>query len=229
MLFLSAGQLLADAKIDHIKAQIRKALPDIPLDNLKPSPVKGLYQLEVGPQIIYVSSDGKFIIMGSIIDLATKENITTARRSQILAKEVQALDENNMIVMGDKNSKRTITVFTDVDCPYCVKLHLEVPQLTKSGVKVRYLLYPRNGLGSKTYARSVAVWCAKDRVKAVGIAKAGGKLEMKTCSNPVADHYELGQRMGITGTPTIILDDGQTVGGYKPASQLLLLLGLGKT
>jgi len=137
LLFLSAGQLLADAKIDHIKAQIRKALPDIPLDNLKPSPVKGLYQLEVGPQIIYVSSDGKFIIMGSIIDLATKENITTARRSQILAKEVQALDENNMIVMGDKNSKRTITVFTDVDCPYCAKLHLEVPQLTKSGVKVR--------------------------------------------------------------------------------------------
>ena len=131
-----------------------------------------------------------------------------------------------MIVIGPDKPKRTLTVFTDVDCGYCAKFHLDVPALNKQGVKVRYLFYPRTGINSESYRRAVAVWCADDRVKAIGIAKAGGKLNMKTCPNPVASHYQLGQRLDINGTPSIFLDDGKVLPGYVPAPRLLGILGL---
>jgi thiol:disulfide interchange protein DsbC len=128
--------------------------------------------------------------------------------------------------MGPEKAKRTITVFTDVDCPYCSKFHLDVPELNKQGVKVRYLFYPRAGTNSETFRRTVAVWCAKDRVKAIGIAKAGGNVDMKTCTNPVEKHFQLGQRLGVDGTPTIFVDDGKKLPGYVPAPRLLGMLGI---
>ena len=108
----------------------------------------------------------------------------------------------------------------------CARLHQEVPKLTQAGVKVRYLLYPRAGKGSETYNRSIAVWCAKDRVKAIGVAKNGGTLEMKTCANPVDEHVRLGHEVGVEGTPTIVMDDGRVLPGYAPAAELLAALGL---
>jgi thiol:disulfide interchange protein DsbC len=101
-----------------------------------------------------------------------------------------------------------------------------VPELNKQGVKVRYLMFPRTGLNGESYRRAVAVWCAKDRAKAIGIAKAGGKLDMKTCTNPVESHYRLGQRLEIGGTPAIFVDDGRVFPGYIPAQRLLGMLGL---
>jgi thiol:disulfide interchange protein DsbC len=136
----------------------------------------------------------------------------------------EGVGDKNMIVMAPKETRSTITVFTDVDCPYCARLHQDVPELNRNGIKVRYLLYPRAGEGSKTYRRSVAVWCAPDRIKAVGIAKNGGQLEMRTCANPVDDHYRLGERLGISGTPTIFLENGKKIPGYVPASQLIAIV-----
>jgi thiol:disulfide interchange protein DsbC len=107
-----------------------------------------------------------------------------------------------------------------------VRLHQDVPELNKYGVKVRYLLYPRSGIGGETYQRSVSIWCADDRVKAVGIAKAGGQIAKKTCNNPVERHFQLGNRLDVSGTPTIFLDNGKRIGGYVPAAKMLALLGL---
>ena len=143
-----------------------------------------------------------------------------------MLKAINAIGESKMIVFGPASPKRTLTVFTDVDCPYCARLHQEVPQLTAAGVKVRYLLFPRAGVGSETYKRSVAVWCAKDRAKALATAKAGGKIDMKTCPNPVDEHLKLGAEVGVEGTPALVFDDGRVVPGYAPAAQLLAALGL---
>jgi thiol:disulfide interchange protein DsbC len=164
--------------------------------------------------------------MGDLIDLDNKRNLTAMRRGGLVLKSIDALGEANMVILGPAKPKRTLTVFTDVDCPYCARLHQEVPKLTQAGVKVRYLLFPRAGKGSETYMRSVAVWCAKDRVKALGIAKSGGKLEMKTCANPVDEHLRLGREVGVEGTPTIVMDDGRVLPGYAPAAELLTALGL---
>lgn len=217
----------ADAELAAVKQKLTERLPNVSLDKLKrSSAMPGWYELEHGMQLLYISGDGKRLFLGDLVDLETRTNVTESWREQTAIRLINAVGEQNMIVMGPADAKRTITVFTDVDCPYCARLHQEVPELTKSGVKVRYLLFPRAGIGSETYKKSVAVWCAADRVKAVGIAKAGGKVEMKTCANPVESHYQLGRQLEVSGTPTIYLDDGKMLGGYLPSSRLLAILNI---
>lgn len=212
-----------------LKEQIGRALPNTTIHAVRPSAIPGFYEAEVENQLVYVSTDGKYLLLGDMVDLSTRTNLTEAWRGQTTLRLLEEMGEQQMIVMGPAKPKRTITVFTDIDCPYCAKLHREVPELTKQGVKVRYLLFPRGGSQSETYRRSVAVWCAADRVRAVGIAKEQGKIEMKTCANPIDAHYRLGQRLGVEGTPTIYLDDGKKLGGYVPAPQLLAILGINNT
>ena len=222
----SVSAVAGEPEMKQVKAKLVKAFPELSAATIKPSPAAGLYEVEVDTQVFYVSPDGKYLLMGDIMDLGSHANLTEARRAAIRARLLNEAGEENMIVIGPKKPLRTLTVFTDVDCPYCAKFHLDVPALNKAGVKVRYLFFPRAGLHSETYKRSVAVWCADDRVKAIGIAKAGGKLDMKTCPNPVEKDYLLGQRMGVEGTPTIFVDDGKKIPGYVPAQRLLGMLGI---
>jgi thiol:disulfide interchange protein DsbC len=134
-------------------------------------------------------------------------------------------DKNKAIIFSPEGkTEHIISVFTDVDCPYCSMLHKEVPKLNKAGVEVRYLMYPRAGAGSATFKKSVSAWCSEDQKKAIGIAKEGGIVVAKNCDNPVQEQYDLGQSLGVTGTPTLILEDGRVLPGYLPAEQLLKIL-----
>lgn len=228
-LLVFAAPLAASATesdLAKVKAELARQFPEIAAGDLRPSPVPGLLELQVGGEVMYVSRDGKFIVLGEVVEVATRKNLTTVVREQAARDALAKVSENEMIVIGPSSPKRTITVFTDVDCPYCLALHRDVPELNRNGVKVRYLLFPRGGIDSETYRRSVAVWCAKDRAEAVGKAKAGEKIEMKTCVNPVEKHYKLGQSLGVTGTPTIFLEDGKRLSGYAPVPQMLAVLGL---
>lgn len=225
-LTLGAPAFSAEPDMKQLKADLVRAIPEFSGANIRPSSIPGLNEIELDSQIFYVTSDGKYFLMGDMLEVATRANLTEAKRETLRTSLLNNVGEANMIVMGPKDAKHTITVFTDVDCPYCATLHRDVPELTKQGVKVRYLMFPRAGAGSETFKRSVAVWCAADRVKAVGIAKAGGKLDMKTCANPVADHYALGERLGVTGTPTMFLNNGKRVPGYVPAQRLLAMFGI---
>jgi thiol:disulfide interchange protein DsbC len=222
----SVPAMAADPDLSQVKAAIVQAFPELSTATVKPAPVPGLYQVEDDAQVFYATGDGKYLFVGDLVDVGTRASLTEARRAQLRVQMLDAVGEKNMIVFGPDKPKRTLTVFTDVDCPYCAKFHLDVPTLNKAGVKVRYLFFPRTGIGSESYRRAVAVWCADDRAKAIGIAKARGKLDMKTCPNPVEHDYQLGQRMGVEGTPTIFLDDGKKLPGYVPAARLLVMLGL---
>ena len=216
----------SEPEMKQVKANLVSSFPELSTATIKPGPVSGMYEIEFDAKVFYATNDGKYLFMGDLVDMGTHTNLTEARRATIRMQLLDAVGEQNMIVMGPANPKRTLTVFTDVDCGYCAKFHLEVPTLNKNGVKVRYLFYPRTGLHSESYNRAVAVWCADDRVKAIGIAKAGGKLDMKTCTNPVEKHYRLGERLDVSGTPTIFLDDGKVLPGYIPAPRLLSMLGI---
>lgn len=227
-LFLLLATHLAHAGDDteSLKQRLQKRLTDIPISELKPAPIPGLYEMVFGTRVAYVSADGRYMLTGDLINLESGLNLAAQRRSGLVLKAIDAMGENNMIVIGPAKPGRTLTVFTDVDCPYCARLHQEVPKLTQAGIKVRYLLYPRADKGTETYRRAVAVWCADDRVKAVGVAKSGGKLAMKTCANPVDEHVRLGREIGVQGTPTIVIDDGRVLPGYAPAAELIAALGL---
>lgn len=224
-LALTASASADDKTAAQIKAELARAYPELTATNVRPSPIPGLYEVELDSRVVYSTPDGRYLLVGDVLDVRSKRNLTEDMRGEIRMRLLNTLSEKDMLVIGPANAKRTLTVFTDVDCPYCARFHLDVPTLNQHGVKVRYLLFPRAGLNSDSYRRAVAVWCAEDRAKAIGIAKAGGKLNMKSCANPVERHYRLGQQLEIAGTPAIFLDNGKVLPGYIPAARLLALLG----
>lgn len=215
-----AGHALADNQ--QLRARLEKSLPGgMKVTSIKKSPVRDVYEIQAGGRIMYSTRDGSHIFVGSLIDLKRQVNLTKESQKTITAKRLAKVDEKTMLSIGPVKAPHTLTVFTDVDCGYCAKLHLEVPQLNKNGIRVRYLFYPRAGVGSQSYKKAVAVWCASDRVKAIGDAKARKPIKMKECRNPVADHYNLGQELGLSGTPMLIMDDGTVISGYLPAHELI--------
>ncbi|MBI3560129.1 MAG: DsbC family protein [Gammaproteobacteria bacterium] len=214
-----AGSSNAEEQYDKIKAVVKEQLSQEPT-SINPSPIKNLFEVVVGPQVYYISQDGRYVFNGDLIDLHTKTNITDEKRDAARLTALNALGEDSMIIFGPKQVKHTITVFTDIDCGYCRKLHSEIADYNKLGIKVRYLAYPRAGIGSDSYNKAVTVWCADDRQKAMTEAKSGTNLPNKSCVNPVAKEYELGQALGVNGTPAIILENGKLFPGYAPAKQL---------
>ena len=140
---------------------------------------------------------------------------------------VESIGPDTFIVFDSEEPRHTLTVFTDVDCPYCAKFHLEVPELNKLGVRVRYAAWPRTPPGTQSYARSVSVWCAQDQHQAMTDAKAGREIEPATCENPVQAHFEAGQRVGVRGTPSMVTEDGEMIGGYVPYRELVQRLERG--
>ncbi|MFO1351797.1 MAG: DsbC family protein [Gammaproteobacteria bacterium] len=205
--------------------KLQAALGGAKPDSIAETAMPGLYEVTVGTQVLYVSSDGRFAMEGDLIDLNSARNLSEMRRSQLRLDALNGVGENNMVIFSPKSeAKHTITVFTDIDCGYCRKLHKEISSYTDQGIRVRYMLFPRAGLKSESYDKAVSVWCADNRQDAITRAKLGENIEHRSCANPVSDHYNLGLKLGVRGTPSIILDSGKLVPGYVPAEQLAQML-----
>jgi thiol:disulfide interchange protein DsbC len=214
------GSLLA-AEPDP-RANIVKKFPEVSIDDVQPSPVAGIYQIPMGADMAYVSADGKYLFAGDLFEVDTRANVTERSRAGNRSKLLAKLDERDMIVFSPKDVKHTITVFTDVDCGYCRKLHGQIDQLTKLGVRVRYAAYPRSGPGTDDWRKMEAVWCAKDRQSAITQAKLGQAVKADDCgATPVGKQFELGENLGVKGTPAIFTRSGEYSGGYLPAADLL--------
>ncbi len=209
----------------EIRAILAERVPEIEITSIEPSPVPGIFELISTGEIFYVSADGKFIFDGNLIDLENRNNLTTARMGSVHMSLINDIGEGNMLVFEPKGeAKRAITVFTDTSCPYCSKLHAEIDDLLDNGIKVRYLMFPRAGLGSPAHQELESVWCADNQQEAMTIAKAGGSITEKSCDNPIESHIELAQQVGLRGTPLIYLDSGQVIPGYQPASDLVEMI-----
>ncbi len=215
----------AELDRDAVKAMISKTFPGVTADEVGPAALPGFYEVVIGTRLVYVSTDGKYLLLGDLIDTAERINLSEARRAELTAVKLAGLDPARMISIAPENPSRHITVFTDVDCPYCARFHRDVPKLNEAGVAVHYLLFPRTGIGSKSYQRAVGVWCADDQVEMMGIAKAGGEVEPKECENPVKEHLALGRAVGVQGTPAIFLEDGTMIPGYLPPERLFGQMG----
>lgn len=190
--------------------------------SVTPSVIDGLYEVVIGMEIFYVSADGKYFMSGSIHDVATREDLTTNKLNGSRKALIDQTDDKDLVVFKPKGeTKFTINVFTDVDCGYCKKFHDEINDLLDGGVKVRYFAFPRAGTHSDTYKKMVSVWCAKDQQQAMTDAKAGKTIPEATCDNSIAKLYELGQEVGVTGTPALVLSTGELIPGYVPANRLI--------
>jgi thiol:disulfide interchange protein DsbC len=214
----------ASANEAAVKAALAKALPDVKIDSISPAPVPGLYEVMIGTQIVYVTDDARYFVDGQIVDLKTRENLTDARLAGVRKVAMDAVPEDQMVIFAPPKYDHTVTVFTDIDCPYCAKLHSQIGQYEAEGIRVRYLFFPRAGSHSSSYNEAVSVWCADDRKQALTDAKAGKKIPAKTCDNPVDEHMALGRKVGVSGTPAIMLEDGEMIPGYVEPKRLAQML-----
>ena len=160
------------------------------------------------------------MLRGDLMDLDAQRNFTEEARWSARADTIGALGEGSMIVFAPDEVKHTVTVFTDVDCPYCAQMHQQMADYNRLGIKIRYTAFPRAGVGSHTFDKMVSVWCAANQQEAMTDAKAGIEVETARCDDPVSDHYEAGKAIGVTGTPAIVLESGELIPGYVPPQEL---------
>lgn len=224
--FLAALGVLAHAAAtepvpEPVLATVHDLVGEVEPGSVRATESPELYEVRLDGAFLYVTADGRFFVHGDLYDARSQRNLTELSRRKSRLEVVDALDLDTYIVFAPRKPKHTVTVFTDVDCPYCAKFHLEVPDLNELGVKVRYAAWPRTPPGTKSYARSVSVWCAGDPHQAMTDAKAGREIEPATCENPVAEHFEAGQRIGVRGTPSIMTEAGELISGYVPYRELV--------
>jgi thiol:disulfide interchange protein DsbC len=219
----AAGAAEADQSADP-RAALLKLLPaGSKLEDVQPSPIPGIYQFMEGAEVSYLTADGKYFIDGNLYDMASRENLSEALRARARVAMINAVPESQMLIFSPKAPLYTITVFTDVDCGYCRKLHSEMAELNRLGVRVRYMFFPRTGPNTESWKKAEVVWCSADRNEALTRAKAGGPLDLsKTCgATPVAREYALGQSIGVRGTPAIITESGEYISGYMAPRDLI--------
>ena len=216
---------------DTADKAIRKSLQtlelDVPVESITASPLPGLYEVKLkGSRVLYASADGQYVVQGYLFQLKDGKPVNLTEKTERLgiSKLINNIPVAETVVypaIGE--TKSHITVFTDTTCPYCHKLHAEVPALNKLGIEVRYVAFPRQGLGSAGDEQLQAVWCSKDKKAAMDKMVDGKEIKAAKCENPVAKQFALGQSIGVNGTPAIVLADGQVIPGYQPAPQVAKL------
>lgn len=206
---------------NHLAIEQKMRSIGLQVNEINDSKIAGLKEVISNRGIFYVSNDGQYLVAGRMFDM---DNGMTNLTDKALAKlRLEGIKEfkDSMIVFPAENEKHRITVFTDTTCGYCKKLHGQMDDYNKLGITVQYLGFPRGGLQSTSYDNLQNVWCAADQQGAMTAFKSGSSVSSKACATKVAQHYELGQAAGVTGTPAIILDDGSLIGGYKPPRALI--------
>ena len=209
---------------DRARQAIESINPDIRIDAISASPLEGFQEVIVGGQALYVSDDGRYLLQGSLFDIQARRDLSQAGVAEVRRRLLAAVPASERIVFAPANPRYTVSVFTDVECGYCRRLHQDIAEYNKRGIAIEYLAFPRMGIDSPDYRLMVSVWCASDRRKALTDAKEGRKVPQASCENPVARHYELGQRVGLTGTPMIVTASGVSMPGYMPPDALLAAL-----
>jgi thiol:disulfide interchange protein DsbC len=198
------------------RAVIHAVNPTVRIDQVGAAPLPGFQEVLVGGQTLYVSNDGKYMLQGALYDVVAKKNLGEASMAKLRRKLLQSIPASDRIVFAPPNPKYTVTVFTDVECGYCRKMHSQIADYNRRGIAVEYVAFPRAGLGSDDFRKMVAVWCAANPKQALTDAKNDRPVPYRNCKNPVTMEYDIGQRVGLTGTPMVLTSDGTELGGYMP-------------
>lgn len=220
---------------EQIRSRLQQAVPDAKVVAVRASAMPGLYEVELPGGMVYASADGQFVIQGDLLQLKGKQVVNLSEQSMATRRIslLKSVDRRDAIIFPARGKpKAVLTVFTDVDCGYCRKLHQEVPAMNKLGIEIRYLAFPRDlpryGVNGGAGKQMAQIWCSGNREKAMTLAKQGeaAPAAVKGCKAPILAQYTLGQRMGVKGTPAIFNEKGEQLGGYITVEQAVQLLGL---
>jgi thiol:disulfide interchange protein DsbC len=222
---LFAGSAVAAddaAELKLVQDKVSGLFGEILPENITASPVDGWYTISKGAIIAYISADGRYLMQGDMIDIDTQVNLSEGSRNVARQKMLGDYPEDQMIIFTPEEKRYSVSVFTDVDCTFCRRLHSQMDEYLAEGIEIRYLLYPRNGPTSESWSIAEQVWCSDDRNAALTQAKMDAEFETHSCDpSVVSTHYAMGQDVGLRGTPAIVLEDGTLVSGYMPPAQLL--------
>jgi thiol:disulfide interchange protein DsbC len=207
-----------------LRAALEKAVPGIEVDSIKPSLIPGYREVAISGRVVYVSNDGKYLIQGTLMELQSRDNLTAVSEGALRRGMLDAVPRERRIIFSPAKPKYRLTVFTDIDCGFCRKMHNQMAEYNKAGISVEYLFFPRAGEKSEAWDKAVSVWCAPNRQKALTDAKADRPVPKKSCTNPIAEDYALGKRVGVDGTPAVYGPDGTQLGGYLSPADMLAKL-----
>ena len=203
---------------------VRVLNPKVEVERVGKAPMPGFREAVVAGQVVYVSDDGKYLFLpgsgGALFDVQAKRNLSEEAMAATRVDLLKTIPASERIVFAPANPKYTVTIFTDVECGYCRKLHSEIAEYNRQGIAIEYLAFPRMGVGSEDFNKMVSVWCAPDRRKALTDAKNDRNPPKRNCQNTVRAQYDVGQRVGLTGTPMILSAGGTQLGGYLPPAAL---------
>jgi thiol:disulfide interchange protein DsbC len=220
--FAPAARAEADEDLARVRAEITERFPQLDAESINEGPIPGFYEIRQGVLVAYITSDGRYLFQGDLIDLETSTNLTDAAMNGERKRLMDSLPDEEAIVFAPAEPAHTVTIFTDIDCGFCRKLHREIDAYNDAGIAVRYLLYPRSGPGQASWQKAESVWCANDRNTALTRAKNGQPVQSRECdASMVQRHYDLGRDIGLRGTPAIVTETGELVSGYLPPPQLL--------
>jgi len=218
----TAAPKVALTPLEAELAAVASHLPGAKPEELRTTPIPGIYEFKRGAELVYVTADGRYGFAGDLYRLQDHANLSDVRRRELRLALINAVPESSMVVFSPAAPKYTVTVFTDVDCQYCRALHKQIAEYNRLGMKVRYMFYPRTGPNTASWSKAEQVWCSADRRAALTAAKLGEALKVAACKpNPVAEEYALGQAIGLTGTPGIVTESGELLPGYSPPDELL--------
>jgi thiol:disulfide interchange protein DsbC len=207
-----------------IESALAKSAPNVKIAEIAASPIANLAEVTLADQhVLYVTHDGKHLISGEVFATANGKNLTQVKQTQLRKTLLDGVGANQRIVFAPSSKpKYKVTVFTDIDCGYCRKLHSELADYHAAGIQIDYLFYPRSGPGTPSFSKAESVWCAIDKNATFTAAKNGQDPVAKACNNPVSAQFELGRKAGVdrVGTPSIVLPDGTLIPGYVPAAEL---------
>lgn len=226
MLAVASPSLCAARPVAEVHAALVKHMPGLKVEDVRQSKVPGLFEVRMGEGSAYVSEDGLYLVKGDLFEIANRTNLSEAGRTADRRELLTTLDPKQVITFSPANPKHTITVFTDIECGYCRKLHSEIAQINALGIAVRYVAYPRGGPNTEAWTQMEAVWCSPDQQGSLTRAKLGNKIERAAgCTAAhITSQYQLGQKLGIQGTPLVVLENGRIVGGYIPPQELAKVL-----
>ena len=235
-LFLRAGTLLAaillsigvaataeedSEELQRVRDEVSERFIEISPEEVFESPLPGWYTIRKGAIVAYISADGRYLLQGDVIDLQQNTNLSEQSRNDARGTMMAAVPNEKLIVFSPDEVEHSVSVFTDIDCTFCRRLHSQIDEYMAEGIEIRYFLYPRNGPTSASWAKAENVWCANDRNEALTLAKLDKEYPTRTCdASIVSTHYTIGQDVGLRGTPAIVLQDGTLFSGYMPAEQL---------
>ena len=228
LLLIAIMLLVSCAKKDEVDLDIRKtvsnAYPDVAIDAIKKID-DNFHEIIINKQIYYATNDGKYLIVGNVINLNTKESITENTKMNQRLSIIDSIDMKNYMIFKPKKTDHILTIFTDTSCPYCQKLHNEIPDLLENNIEIRYVLFSRNGNDVDAYQQLVSAWCSDDKVDALEDLFAGDILDdISNCENPIARNFDYAGSLSVEGTPTIFLEDGRIIPGYQNYENILAFI-----